>query len=200
MTASAGSPATDAAHRWRSSLLGEPKRLDLAQGGDRVLRARSGTNGGPRAWLGHQREPLRKVVDALHGDFRCLALDLPLGSHSSDDASGGRPRPGRNRRPHRLRVGAPRAHRCDPGRKRLGRSLRADRRRSNIPTASPASRSHRVRRRTMTGRTTVRPSADHSRAIGSPLRRRPKDYAIRNSADRRTERPRASPSIASPTK
>src|SRR5438093_10925112 len=32
MTASAGSPATDAAHRWRSSLLGEPKRLDLAQG------------------------------------------------------------------------------------------------------------------------------------------------------------------------
>jgi pimeloyl-ACP methyl ester carboxylesterase len=67
--------------RWRSELLGEQRRLELDDGvldyferGDGpVLLFSHGWLANANLW--------RKVVDQLHTEFRCIALDLPLGSH-----------------------------------------------------------------------------------------------------------------------
>ncbi|HEX4464373.1 MAG TPA: alpha/beta hydrolase [Solirubrobacterales bacterium] len=76
------------AHRWRSELLGEPRTLELAdatldyfeRGEGPVLLFSHGWLANANLW--------RKVVDRLHGEFRCLALDLPLGSHRTPMAAG----------------------------------------------------------------------------------------------------------------
>lgn len=68
-------------HRWRSPLLGKPSSLEVPGGvldyferGDGpVLLFSHGWLANANLW--------RKVVEALQGEFRCLVLDLPLGSH-----------------------------------------------------------------------------------------------------------------------
>ncbi len=69
------------AHRWRSTLLGEPGELDLEQGTLEYF-AR-GT--GPvlvfcHGWLANANL-WRGVVDRLASGHTCITLDLPLGSH-----------------------------------------------------------------------------------------------------------------------
>lgn len=69
------------AHRWRSELLGEPRTLELDGG---VLDYFERGEGPPllfsHGWLSNANL-WRKVVNRLHAEFRCLVLDLPLGSH-----------------------------------------------------------------------------------------------------------------------
>jgi pimeloyl-ACP methyl ester carboxylesterase len=76
------------AHRWRSELLGEPRSLELADG---TLDYFERGEGPPllfsHGWLANANL-WRRVVDRLHGEFRCLALDLPLGSHRTSMAPG----------------------------------------------------------------------------------------------------------------
>lgn len=70
-----------ARHRWRSTLLGEARQVALAQG--RLEYFERGEGSAlifSHGWLSNANL-WRKVVDELHTDFRCLALDLPLGSH-----------------------------------------------------------------------------------------------------------------------
>jgi pimeloyl-ACP methyl ester carboxylesterase len=68
-------------HRWRSELLGEPRALDLPDG---RLDCFERGEGPPilfsHGWLANANL-WRKVIDILCEEFRCLALDLPLGSH-----------------------------------------------------------------------------------------------------------------------
>ncbi len=75
-------------HRWRSELLGQPRTLELDGG---VLDYFERGEGPPllfsHGWLANANL-WRKVVDRLHGEFRCLALDLPLGSHRTPMAPG----------------------------------------------------------------------------------------------------------------
>jgi pimeloyl-ACP methyl ester carboxylesterase len=73
--------ATALAHRWRSPALGERKTLELDAG--RIEYFDRGA--GPvvifaHGWLANANL-WRKVVEQLAGDCRCIALDLPLGSH-----------------------------------------------------------------------------------------------------------------------
>jgi pimeloyl-ACP methyl ester carboxylesterase len=69
------------AHRWRSKLLGEPRTLELADGVlDYFERGEGPALLFSHGWLANANL-WRKVVDRLHGEFRCLVLDLPLGSH-----------------------------------------------------------------------------------------------------------------------
>lgn len=69
------------AHRWRSDLLGEPRTLKLADGAlDYFERGEGPALLFSHGWLANANL-WRKVVDRLHGEFRCLVLDLPLGSH-----------------------------------------------------------------------------------------------------------------------
>jgi pimeloyl-ACP methyl ester carboxylesterase len=68
-------------HRWRSGLLGEARSLELPAG--QLEYFERGT--GPalvfsHGWLANANL-WRRVVDLLQGEFRCLVLDLPLGSH-----------------------------------------------------------------------------------------------------------------------
>ena len=67
---------------WRDPRLGEARELDLPQGKVRVFEA--GT--GPPIVFVHgllvNANLWRKVVATLSSDFRCVALDLPLGSHT----------------------------------------------------------------------------------------------------------------------
>jgi pimeloyl-ACP methyl ester carboxylesterase len=70
-----------AAHLWRSPLLGERGEVELA--GGRLEYFERGD--GPllvfaHGWLANANL-WRDVVDRLAGRFRCLALDLPFGSH-----------------------------------------------------------------------------------------------------------------------
>lgn len=69
------------AHRWRSELLGEPRSLELDGG---TLDYFERGEGLPllfsHGWLANANL-WRKIVDRLHTEFRCLVLDLPLGSH-----------------------------------------------------------------------------------------------------------------------
>lgn len=69
------------AHRWRSELLGEARSLEVTGG---ILDYFERGEGPPlvfsHGWLANANL-WRKVVEALHREFRCLALDLPLGSH-----------------------------------------------------------------------------------------------------------------------
>jgi pimeloyl-ACP methyl ester carboxylesterase len=69
------------AHLWRSPLLGEPRRLELSGGQVECFERGSG----PALLFSHgwlsNANIWRGVVERLHDRFRCLALDLPLGSH-----------------------------------------------------------------------------------------------------------------------
>jgi pimeloyl-ACP methyl ester carboxylesterase len=68
-------------HRWRSELLGEPRTLELDGGTlDYFERGEGPVLLFSHGWLANANL-WRKVVDRLHTEFRCLALDLPLGSH-----------------------------------------------------------------------------------------------------------------------
>ncbi|MGH2994589.1 MAG: alpha/beta fold hydrolase [Solirubrobacterales bacterium] len=66
---------------WRDPALGEPRELDLPGGRLRAFEAGSG----PPIVFVHgllvNANLWRKVVPTLAPDFRCVALDLPLGSH-----------------------------------------------------------------------------------------------------------------------
>lgn len=68
---------------WRSPALGERKILDLP-GGKQIAYFEAGT--GPALVFVHgllvNANLWRKVVERLSPDFRCIALDLPLGSHT----------------------------------------------------------------------------------------------------------------------
>jgi pimeloyl-ACP methyl ester carboxylesterase len=69
------------AHRWRSELLGEPRTLELDGGTlDYFERGEGPVLLFSHGWLANANL-WRGVVDRLHAEFRCLALDLPLGSH-----------------------------------------------------------------------------------------------------------------------
>jgi pimeloyl-ACP methyl ester carboxylesterase len=68
-------------HRLRSDLLGDPSSLDLPTGRlDYFERGAGPTLLFSHGWLANANL-WRKVVDLLHDEFRCLVLDLPLGSH-----------------------------------------------------------------------------------------------------------------------
>lgn len=69
------------AHRYRSPLLGEPRRIETCAGEIEVFERGEG----PalvfaHGWLANANL-WRNVVDRLADRFRCLALDLPLGAH-----------------------------------------------------------------------------------------------------------------------
>jgi pimeloyl-ACP methyl ester carboxylesterase len=69
------------AHRWRSELLGESRSLQLPSGAvDYFERGAGPALLFSHGWLANANL-WRKVVNALCDEFRCLALDLPLGSH-----------------------------------------------------------------------------------------------------------------------
>ena len=68
-------------HRWRSPQLGEPRSVEVPGGAIECFER----GDGPvlvfsHGWLANANL-WRKVVELLCGEFRCLALDLPLGSH-----------------------------------------------------------------------------------------------------------------------
>jgi len=69
------------AHRFRSDLLGECHSLEVSGGAVECFERGAGQ---PlvfcHGWLANANL-WRKVVDRLHGEFRCLSVDLPLGSH-----------------------------------------------------------------------------------------------------------------------
>jgi len=68
-------------HLWRSDLLGERRSLELAGGEiDYFERGEGPTLVFCHGWLANANL-WRKVIDRLASEFRCLALDLPLGSH-----------------------------------------------------------------------------------------------------------------------
>jgi pimeloyl-ACP methyl ester carboxylesterase len=67
---------------WRSAALGEPHELRLGQG---ELRYHDTGSGAPLVFVHGalvNANLWRKVVPLLAPDFRCIALDLPLGSHA----------------------------------------------------------------------------------------------------------------------
>lgn len=68
-------------HRWRSDLLGTCRTVEVTAGAIECFERGEGpalvfSHG----WLANANL-WRKVVDQLSDDFRCLTLDLPLGSH-----------------------------------------------------------------------------------------------------------------------
>jgi pimeloyl-ACP methyl ester carboxylesterase len=69
------------AHRYRSPLLGQSRRLTTRAG---EIEAFERGEGPPlvfaHGWLANANL-WREVVDRLAGEFRCIALDLPLGAH-----------------------------------------------------------------------------------------------------------------------
>jgi pimeloyl-ACP methyl ester carboxylesterase len=73
-------PASTA--EWRSEELGEAKELRLPQG---TLRCHEAGSGGPTLVFVHgalvNANLWRKVVGRMSGELRCVALDLPFGSH-----------------------------------------------------------------------------------------------------------------------
>ena len=74
-------PSTAPAHLWRSPLLGAPRTIELP--GGRLECFERGQ--GPvlvfaHGWLANANL-WRQVVELLAARFRCIALDLPLGSH-----------------------------------------------------------------------------------------------------------------------
>jgi pimeloyl-ACP methyl ester carboxylesterase len=76
-----GGRSMTAAHRFRSSLLGAPARLDLSHGPIEVF----SRGEGPaivfaHGWLANANL-WRGAIDRLADRFRCVALDLPLGAH-----------------------------------------------------------------------------------------------------------------------
>jgi pimeloyl-ACP methyl ester carboxylesterase len=79
---------------WRDPALGEPRELDLPGG---TLRAFEAGSGPPIVFVHGllvNANLWRKVVARLAPDFRCVALDMPLGSHElalPQGAAGGAP-------------------------------------------------------------------------------------------------------------
>jgi len=73
--------STDQRREWRAPVLGERRVLDLPSG--RI--AYHDVGSGPTIVFVHgllvNANLWRKVVERLSGDFRCVVLDLPLGSH-----------------------------------------------------------------------------------------------------------------------
>ena len=68
-------------HRWRSDLLGTAHAVELAHGRLEYFERGAGpTLVFAHGWLANANL-WRAVVDALASDFRCVALDLPLGAH-----------------------------------------------------------------------------------------------------------------------
>jgi pimeloyl-ACP methyl ester carboxylesterase len=68
-------------HRWRSELLGEPDSLAVPGGSlDYFARGEGPALLFSHGWLANANL-WRGVVEALHTGFRCIVLDLPLGSH-----------------------------------------------------------------------------------------------------------------------
>ena len=66
---------------WRDPVLGEPRTLELPGG---PLRAFDTGSGAPIVFVHGllvNANLWRKVVSRLAPDFRCIALDMPLGSH-----------------------------------------------------------------------------------------------------------------------
>ncbi len=78
----------NSSHRWRSQLLGQHRSLEL-EGGvlDYFERGDGPTLLFTHGWLANANL-WRKVVDRLYGEFRCLVLDLPLGSHRTPMSAG----------------------------------------------------------------------------------------------------------------
>ncbi len=69
------------AHRWRSPLLGKCGTVELAAGRlDYFERGEGPVLVFAHGWLANANL-WRKVVERLADRFRCIALDLPLGSH-----------------------------------------------------------------------------------------------------------------------
>ena len=67
---------------WRSAALGEPRELDLGRG--TLLRYHDTGSGAPLVFVHGaliNANLWRKIVPLLERDFRCVALELPLGSH-----------------------------------------------------------------------------------------------------------------------
>jgi pimeloyl-ACP methyl ester carboxylesterase len=76
------------AHRWRSELLGERRTLSLDDGAlDYFERGEGPALLFCHGWLANANL-WREVVDRLQAEFRCLVLDLPLGSHRTPMAPG----------------------------------------------------------------------------------------------------------------
>src|SRR5438105_4300019 len=74
-------PTPTDAHLWRSPLLGDRKTVDLDHG--RVEYFERGTGQTlvfVHGWLANANL-WRTVVDQLAAEFRCIAVDMPLGAH-----------------------------------------------------------------------------------------------------------------------
>jgi pimeloyl-ACP methyl ester carboxylesterase len=67
---------------WRDPALGVAHELDLPQGRLRYFEAGTGSTIVFAHGLLVNANLWRKVVETLSGEFRCIALDLPLGSHT----------------------------------------------------------------------------------------------------------------------
>jgi pimeloyl-ACP methyl ester carboxylesterase len=72
---------SDSTTFWRDPALGEPRELDLPGGRLRIFEAGSGSPIVFVHGLLVNANLWRKVVPRLAPDFRCVALDMPLGSH-----------------------------------------------------------------------------------------------------------------------
>ena len=85
----ASTTKTTESSSWRDAALGERHVLDLP-GGRRLAYHHAGS--GPADGFVHgllvNANLWRKVVARLAPDFRCIALDLPLGSHTLPLAPG----------------------------------------------------------------------------------------------------------------
>ena len=75
--------ALDQRSGWRAAALGEARTLELPSGRLRVFEAGRGEPIVFVHGLLVNANLWRKVIASLSGDFRCLALDLPLGSHAA---------------------------------------------------------------------------------------------------------------------
>ena len=74
-------------HRWRSAQLGECRTIEVPGGAIEYFERGEGpTLVFSHGWLANANL-WRKVIDLLCGEFRCLALDLPLGSHRTPMAA-----------------------------------------------------------------------------------------------------------------
>src|SRR5690348_3657995 len=77
----ARSSSPPAPQHWRSPLLGELLEIEVPSGRVQCFTRGSGpTIVFAHGWLANANL-WRKVVDALADRFRCVTLDLPLGSH-----------------------------------------------------------------------------------------------------------------------
>lgn len=74
-------PAVAHAHQWRSPLLGDVRRAETGGGHiDYFVRGDGPPMVFAHGWFANANL-WRTVIDELAADFRCIALDLPLGSH-----------------------------------------------------------------------------------------------------------------------